>query len=215
MNIHGNATKMEITLKLPVPTSINKLYINEYNWQYNTKTHKKERMPTGRRILSPEGRKVKARIQGEARVQLEKQKDNWDYEWTKTGYLYQDTIFIFHRRGTDDNNAYKLLNDSLEGIVYDNDSRVLVRTQKIMYDSKNPHIIVKLRPVDFIGIFDNKDIADEFISRCEFGEQNGCSKYKNGKCSILKDSLNGTIREEVDISKDIPICKAFTLKKSK
>lgn len=206
---------MELTLKLPVPTSINKLYINEYNWQFNPKTRKKERMPTGRRILSQEGRKVKKQIQAEARVQLEQQLSNWNYEWTKENFVYQDAIIIFARRGSDDNNIYKLLNDSLEGIVYDNDSRVLVRTQKIMYDPKNPYIIVKLRPVDFIGIFDNKDIADKFTSRCEFGEQNGCSKYKNGKCSILKDSLNGTIREEVDMSKDIPICKAFTPKKSK
>lgn len=122
---------MELKLVLPLPTSINKLYINEYNWKYNPKTRKKERMPTGRRILSPEGRKVKARIQGEARVQLEQQLDNWDYEWTKENFCYQDALIVFTRRGSDDNNVYKLLNDSLENIVYDNDSRVLVRTQHI------------------------------------------------------------------------------------
>lgn len=203
---------MELKLVLPVPTSINKLYINEYGYQYNPKTKKKEKMPTGRRILSQEGRKTKARIQAEARMQLLKQADKWDYEWTKEGYVYQDTDIVFSRRGSDDNNVYKLLNDSLEGIIYDNDSRVLVRTQKIVYDPKNPHIVVRLKPVGFIGIFDDEHSRDEFQARCEFGESNGCSKYRNGRCSILQDSLNGTVREEVGDYNN-PFCNSFKAKK--
>lgn len=203
---------MELELVLPVPTSINKLYINEYGYQYNPKTRKKEKMPTGRRILSQEGRKVKARIQAEARMQLLEQVENWNYEWTKEGYVYQDTDIVFSRRGSDDNNIYKLLNDSLEGIIYDNDSRVLVRTQKIVYDPKNPHIVVKLKPVSFIGIFNDKHSRDEFEGRCEFGEKNGCSKYRNGRCSILQDSLNGTVREEIGDYNN-PFCTSFKAKK--
>ena len=198
---------MEITIELPVPTSINKLYINEYSYQYNYKTKKKEKMPTGRRILSPEGRKVKARIQGEARVQFEQQKDKWDYEWTKTNYCYQDSVIIFARRGSDDNNVYKLLNDSLEGILYDNDSRVLVRTQKIMYSTKDPKMIVTLKPVGFIGIFDDKDSLEKFENSCKL-----CSRYRNGSCSILKDSIEGTIREEI-LDLENPICQQFKAKK--
>lgn len=203
---------MELKLVLPLPTSINKLYINEYNWKYNPKTRKKERMPTGRRILSPEGRKVKARIQGEARVQLEQQLDNWDYEWTKENFCYQDALIVFTRRGSDDNNVYKLLNDSLENIVYDNDSRVLVRTQHIVYDPKNPRIELTLTPVDFVGIFKDKHSYDEFEARCEFGGEKGCSRYRNGRCSILKDSMSGTVREEIgDLNN--PVCKEFKAKK--
>ena len=207
--------EMKIRLELPVPTSINKLYINEYGWMTNKKTGKKERVPTGRRILSKEGRKVKARIMGEARVQLEKQADNWDYEWTKENFVYQDSKIVFARRGSDDNNIYKLLNDSLEGIIYDNDSKVLTRTQKITYNSKNPRIIVTVYPVDYVGIFDSQDEADEFKARCEFGGEFGCSRYRGGACSILKAVLDGTEREEVDLTKGIDLaCDSFTPRKT-
>lgn len=193
---------MELNLFLPVPTSINKLYINEYQWDARLK----QRVPTGRRILSKEGRAVKAQIQGRARVQLNQQPD-WDYEWTKENFVYQDTIVYFARRGSDDNNIYKLLNDSLEGITYDNDSRVLVRTQRIVYDSKNPRIEVIIKPVDFVGIFENQEVLEKFQKVCE-----GCSKYRKGSCSILKDSIAGTVREEIG-SIHNPICTAFKEKK--
>ncbi|WP_090739431.1 RusA family crossover junction endodeoxyribonuclease [Paenibacillus sp. Mc5Re-14] len=193
---------MELNLTLPVPTSINKLYINEY--QYDARI--KQRVPTGRRILSKDGRKVKAQIQGRARIQLLDQPD-WDYEWTKENFVYQDAVIYFARRGSDDNNIYKLLNDSLEGIVYDNDSRVLVRTQHIVYDSSNPRIEVSIKPVDFVGIFKDKDVYKEFSAKCT-----GCSRYRNGSCSILKDSVAGTVREEIG-SINSPICTSFKAKK--
>ncbi|TVX85962.1 RusA family crossover junction endodeoxyribonuclease [Paenibacillus agilis] len=197
---------MELNLLLPVPTSINKLYINEYQYQKNFVTKKVERVPTGRRILSKEGRAVKAQIQGRARVQLNEQ-PHWDYEWTKENFVYQDTIIYFARRGSDDNNIYKLLNDSLEGITYDNDSRVLVRTQRIVYDSQNPRIEVSIKPVEFIGIFENAETLEGFQKDCE-----GCSKYRKGSCSILKDSIAGTVREEIG-SIHNPICTAYKEKK--
>lgn len=201
---------MELNLTLPVPTSINKLYINEYQWDARLR----QRVPTGRRILSKEGRLVKSQIQGKARVQMLDQPE-WDYEYTKENFVYQDAVIYFARRGSDDNNIYKLLNDSLEKIAYDNDSKVLVRTQRIIYDPKNPRIEVKITPVEFIGIFENKDACFDFQARCEFGGNgNGCSKFRKGSCSILKDSINGTIREEVgDIHN--PICSEFKEKKGK
>lgn len=202
---------MELTLRVPMPVSINKLYINEHNWVYNPKTKRKELTPTGRRILSKEGAFVKSQIQAEARIQLLKQLDKWDYEWTKTGYVYQDAYITFARRGSDDNNIYKLLNDSLEDIIYDNDSRVLVRTQKIVYNPDDPHIMLYLKPVDFIGVFDNQDQLDNFQAECEFGGKNGCSKFRNGKCSILKDLKNGTVRDEYLDNK----CLSFTERKGK
>lgn len=203
---------MKLMLTLPVPTSINKLYINEYNWQFNPATRKKEKMPTGRRILSTDGRKVKARIQAEARMQLKEQLDHWDYEWTKDNYVYQDAFIVFARRGSDDNNIYKLMNDSLEGIIYDNDSRVLVRTQQIVYDSKNPRVELTIAPVDYKGIFRGIDEYEDFVNRCELGGGKGCSRFRNGSCSVLKDSISGTIRPEVgDVHQ--PFCTSFSAKK--
>jgi Endodeoxyribonuclease RusA len=192
---------MELKITVPMPVSINKLYINEYQWQYDKNTKKKVRVPTGRRILSKEGRQVKARIQAEARLQMKGQ--DWDFEWTKENFIYQDAVIYFARRGSDDNNVYKLLNDSLEGIVYDNDSRVLVRTQHIVYDPKNPRIELTLKPVDYIGIFKNKEMLNEFESKCQ-----SCSRYRNGSCSILKDSISGTIREEVGNIYN-PVCSSY------
>lgn len=192
---------MELKLTLPMPVSINKLYINEYQWDARLK----QRVPTGRRILSKEGRVVKAKIQGQARVQMKGQ--DWDYEWTKDNFVYQDAIFYFARRGTDDNNQYKLLNDSLEGITYDNDSKVLVRTQRIVYDSQNPRIEITIKPVEFVGIFKDEISKGNFEDTCK-----DCSRYRKGGCSILKDSIAGTVREEIG-SIHNPVCSSFKEKK--
>lgn len=192
---------MELKLVLPVPISINKLYVNQYS--FNPQSRRRE--PTGARVLSSAGQKRKDEIQFHTKQQMKNQE--WDYEWTKTGFLYQDAIFHFARRGTDDDNAYKLLKDSLEKICFDNDSRVLVRTQKIVYDSKNPRVEVTLIPVDFVGIFDSQVKADAFEDGCK-----GCTRYLDSRCSILVDSLAGTVREEIG-SIDEPECVKYKEKK--
>lgn len=193
---------MQLKLTLPVPTSINALYINQYVFDYKIK----RRVPSGGRILSKEGEKCKEQIQFHATKQIEDQE--WDYKWTedKNNFLYQDAVIYFSRRGRDDNNVYKLLNDSLEGIIYDNDSRVLVRTQKILFDKENPRIELTLSPVEYIGVFKNKKEASMFREGCVQGK--GCTRYLEGRCSILNDSLSGTVREEIIMSKDIPVCTA-------
>jgi Holliday junction resolvase RusA-like endonuclease len=188
---------LRLELVLPVPTSINALYINQFS--YNPKTKKREM--TGARILSKAGQKRKDEIAFHAKQQMENQE--WDYEWTKENFVYQDAVIHFARRGSDDNNIYKLLNDTLEGIAYDNDSRVLVRTQRIVYDSNNPRVEVTLTPVDFVGVFENQEEADQFELRC-----NECTRFLNGRCSILVDSLNGTVREEIG-SINEPVCVKY------
>jgi Holliday junction resolvase RusA-like endonuclease len=195
---------MELNLLLPVPTSLNKLYINEYRWGKNS-YGKTELKPTGRRILSKDGVKCKNELQAEARVQMGGQE--WDYDYTLDGYCYLDTVIYFQKRGTDDNNIYKLLCDALEKICYDNDSRILVRTLKIMYSPKNPRVEVRIHPVEYAGVFDSEDGATTFQNNCS-----DCSKYRNGSCSILKDLLNGTEREEYD--KSASICSSYKKKKS-
>lgn len=197
---------MKLKLTLPVPTSINALYINQF--AYNPRTRKREM--TGARILSKEGTKRKEEIAFHATQQLAEQE--WDYEWTKENFLYQDAIIYFDRRGRDDNNIYKLLNDTLEGVVYDNDSRVLVRTQKVLYDTKNPRVEITLTPVKYVGIFENQEEADKFELRCSSESGKGCSRYLNGRCNILVDSKSGQVREEVG-SLDDPYCTEFKLKK--
>lgn len=189
--------RLELNLTLPVPLSLNQLYINEYGW--NPK--KKMRTPTGKRILSKEGEKSKKELQEQTIEQMKTQQ--WDYEFTKDNYLYMDTIIYFNKKGRDDNNVYKLLCDSLEKIVYDNDSRVLVRTQKILFDSENPHIDVKIHPVEYIGIFDNQQQLKEFKSICT-----ECQRNKRN-CSILAKAIEGRIQEDVSQVDGKYICSKF------
>ncbi|MGG3920337.1 RusA family crossover junction endodeoxyribonuclease [Geobacillus thermodenitrificans] len=177
---------LKIKLTIPLPISINKLYINQY--VYDPKT--KKWIPTGKRIMSEEGKKLKEQIQLETIKQLQSQE--WDYEWTKTNYIYQDCYIYMNRMGRDDNNIFKLLNDSLEKIVYENDSRVLTRTQRILIDKYNPRVELVLSQTPFIGIFDDKEQLKKFESKCKT-----CRRYKNN-CSILKKAKEGRIQKEID-----------------
>ncbi|WP_137743430.1 RusA family crossover junction endodeoxyribonuclease [Robertmurraya siralis] len=188
---------MRLNLTLPVPTSLNELYINEYSW--NPK--KKMRVPSGRRILSKEGEKCKEEIIELTKEQMKDQE--WNYDFTVDGYIYMDTVIYFSRKGRDDNNIYKLLCDSLEKLVYENDSRVLIRTQKILYDTVNPHIEVTLKPVDYKGIFKNEIHMNEFEDNCKT-----CKRYVRN-CSILNKAKEGRIQEEID---EEFVCSKFSLK---
>lgn len=192
---------MKLNLTLPIPTSLNKLYVNKS--AFNPKTRKY--VLTGQRILSKEGTKSKNEIQAEARVQMQGQ--DWDYDYTLEGYCYLDTVIYFQRRGTDDNNIYKLLCDALEKICYDNDSRILIRTQRIMYSTHNPRVEVKITPVEYVGVFDNLEALYAFEDNCK-----NCSRYRKGSCSILKDSVAGTEREELDVKSQS--CSQYKKKKS-
>ncbi|MDO6659143.1 RusA family crossover junction endodeoxyribonuclease, partial [Bacillus thuringiensis] len=108
----------------------------------------------------------------------------------------------------DDNNQYKLLCDALEKIVYENDSRVLVRTQRILYDTQNPRVSVRFRPVKYIGIFSNEESLESFKERCV-----GCSHYRKGSCSVLKTAIKGNIQEE--LNERTLECNKWTERKTK
>lgn len=186
---------LRVELILPLPTSINKLYINQFGWNPKTKT----RMPTGKRIMSKDGVKVKNEIQNEAIKQLAAQE--WDYEWTKTNYIYQDCYIYMNRLGRDDNNLFKLLNDSLEKIIYDNDSRVLTRTQRILIDSENPRIHLIISQTPHRGIFESEIHMNEFENKCR-----SCKRYKRN-CSILNKAKEGRIQEEIN---DDFVCNKYS-----
>lgn len=192
---------MKLNLTLPLPTSINKLYINQHGW--NPKT--KQRFPTGKRILSAEGKKVKEKIQQQAKNQLNHQ--DWDYDFTEQGFIYMDTNIYFNRKGRDDNNIFKLLCDALEKIVYENDSRVLIRTQKILYDKMNPHVEVSFTPVEYVGVFENESAANEFERRCK-----SCKRY-NRNCSLLRQAKEGFIQEEIHNDSNKWMCDKYKMKK--
>lgn len=184
----------ELRLVVPLPTSINKLYINQFGYNPKTKT----RMPTGKRIMSKEGQKIKEQIQKTAIKQMKTQE--WDYEWTKKHFVYQDAYIYMNRAGRDDSNVYKLLNDSLEKIVYDNDSRVLTRTQRVLIHSEEPRVELVISQTPFRGIFNSEEHLKEFEDNCK-----QCKRYKRN-CSILNKAKEGRIQAEIDNSF---ICSKF------
>jgi Holliday junction resolvase RusA-like endonuclease len=177
----------DLYLTIPVPLSLNQLYINQYGWNPKMRMS----VPTGKRILSKDGEKSKKEIIKAVKEQIKTQ--DWDYEYTEENFVYMDMIIYFNRKGRDDNNVTKLLADSLEKIVYDNDSRVLIRTQRIYYDTENPRIELHIHPVDYIGIFDNGEALNKFEDNCK-----SCSRYLNGRCKILQLSKEGRIQKEID-----------------
>lgn len=189
---------MKLSLTLALPPSVNALYINQS--YYNPKT--RSYVSTGKRILSKEGRALKKTINAQAILQCEEQ--GWNKEALGDDYVYMDAIVYFNRKGRDSDNIYKALQDSLEGVVYNNDTQVLVRTQKVLIDRENPRVEVMFKPVEFKGIFDDSSDANDFVSNCM-----SCTRYRNGRCSIMNDSLEGVVRQEVVNN----VCTEFKKKK--
>ena len=188
----------KLHLILPLPISVNALYQLQYAYQ---KKYKKN-MPTGKKILSEAGRVKKKEIIKSATAQMRNQK--WNLEVTKNHFIYQDIHVYFNRKNRDSDNILKLLNDSLQGIVFHNDSKVLTRVQRIYYDYGNPRIECEYSVCQWLGIFDAITEYDTFVSRCV-----SCKHYRDNRCSILTDSVQGVIREEVEQKK----CKKYHLKK--
>lgn len=193
---------MLLHLILPLPLSLNQLYINEYKWNPQTK----KREPSGKRILSDKGVMNKKLIQKEAMKQLKKQ-TSWNYDLTKENFIYMDTIITFNKKGRDADNIFKILNDSLKTIVFQDDDKILPRVQRIYYNAQSPKVEVFLSFVEYIGVFDSKGELNEFIQNCE-----SCRYYQNGKCSILNNAKEGRIQEEID---SLLVCNKYIEKKSK
>jgi Holliday junction resolvase RusA-like endonuclease len=188
----------KLHLVLPLPISVNALYVLQYAYSKKYRMN----MPTGRKILSEAGRKNKKEIQKSATSQMRNQK--WNLEITKNHFIYQDIDVYFNRKNRDSDNILKLLNDSLQGLVFHNDSKVLTRVQRVYYDYGNPRIECTYSVCEWLGIFDKTDEYEGFLDRCH-----SCKHYRDNRCSILTDSVQGTIREEVEDK----VCQKYVKKK--
>ena len=130
---------------------------------------------------------------------------NWSLTPNKTQHFYIDCVFYFERTDQDPNNYFKLPLDAITDtqLIWQDDNITLERVQGILYDVKNPRLEMTIYPVSYKGIFSNQEHLDNFKSNCI-----QCSKYKEGRCSILVKSLEGRIIEEV---KDL-VCSKFKMK---
>lgn len=191
-------------LALPLPTSLNALYITQWSGG----------RPTGKKILSAKGKENRENLMVNVERQMTKG-DNleWDVEYTKDGYIYMDIIAYITRADSDVDNFLKTLNDSIEetGLVFYNDSKIVPRFHRTYIDSKNPRILLTFTQTGWVGVFDNEDEYNSFHSICK-----SCSRYRNGSCSILKKSVDNKITEEVVIHDETksPYCTKYKEKKS-
>ena len=117
-------------------------------------------------------------------------------KWNKVygRFLYMDEVVYLNRKGRDSDNLKKLQQDCIteSGVVWEDDSWCLPRTERIYIDSANPRIELIITPCEFIGIFDNEQELKRFKEQCE-----KCRRYKNN-CSILKKSIEGRIQKEIN-----------------
>ena len=103
-----------------------------------------------------------------------------------------DTTFIFPRTNCDANNYFKVLLDVCTNAgVWVDDSRVKENVKKVMYNSKDPKIILDIYIDDQIGIFENQTDYIEFREKCK-----NCKRYKRN-CSILNGALEGRLNEKL------------------
>ncbi|WP_257132857.1 RusA family crossover junction endodeoxyribonuclease [Bacillus thuringiensis] len=137
-----------------------------------------------------ESKDWKKRFQAYLKREVVKQK--WDKASTAEGHWYLDCVFYQARTNQDNNNYYKLLCDALSGIIIEDDKNILVRTQRIFYDSKQPKFVAVLRQVEYIGVWKDLESYDRFFA-------DNCMQCKKNheKCAILKKAKEGRIQPEL------------------
>lgn len=135
-------------------------------------------------------------------VKQEAKRQGWEKSDNKSQHYYMDCYFYFDRVDKDANNHFKCLADAITDsqVVWADDTQLCERVQLIRYDSDNPRIEIIIKPVDYIGVFDNAPQLDEFTTRCV-----GCKRYKRN-CSLLKKALEGKIQKEINNSE----CEKFS-----
>jgi len=179
----------ELNLTSPMPESVN----HYLGWRsvFNPKTKKYMCMSYETADTKAYKKKFSEYVKQQVKLQ------EWDIPVNKTQHFYVDSIVYFPRIDMDSNNYWKLILDTITDTktIWEDDNVVCERCLAIRYDSKNPRIELRIYKTDYIGIFDNRAQLDEFETNCIH-----CSRYKEGKCSIYKKSVEGRIQEEITLN---------------
>ena len=117
----------------------------------------------------------------------------WDVPLDGTVHVYVDATFYFPRKRMDCNNYWKVLLDTITEthLVWKDDDTVCERAQGIFYDTQNPRVELFIHPVDYIGVFENRDQLNDFESRCKT-----CTRYAHN-CSVFSKAMEGRIQPEI------------------
>lgn len=124
-------------------------------------------------------------------IKKEAKKQGWSKVMGK--FLYMDEVIYMNQKGRDPDNLKKLQQDCIteSGVVWEDDSWCLPRTNRVFIDKFNPRIEIVITPCDFIGIFDDNVCLQKFKRQCV-----ECRRYKNN-CSILRQALESRIQPEI------------------
>lgn len=137
------------------------------------------------------------------------QRQGWDIEETREGQWFTDVVFIMPRAGADSHNYFKILLDSMIGIVFIDDSNVQVRTPRVFIgDKTNQGFQIRVTKTENIGLFNNEKLYEDQLNKCV-----SCKFYRDGGCSILKAIKESRLKEEFDLKNQT--CNKYTEKKGK
>ena len=141
---------------------------------------------------TPEAKKYKESFAQYVASEVKKQ--GWDLEPNEYQHFYIDSTFFFPSTGLDCNNYFKCLLDAITDtqLIWLDDNVTCERVQAIYYDAQNPRIELIIHPVDYIGIFSNRESMESFEDRCK-----SCARYARN-CSILRKAKEGRIQPETD-----------------
>lgn len=188
-----------LTLVSPIPPSV-----NHYMGIRTIQSH-------GRYMATNYKKKESKQYQDEFMdyVAAEVAKQGWKYDPEGKRHIYVDAHFIFPRTDMDSNNYWKCMLDAITEtqLVWADDNIVCERTQMITYDSQNPHVVLEIKRVGYIGVFENDQEHECFKNRCA-----NCRRG-SGNCSIYKKATEGKEQECVSRENGTPICKKYKEKK--
>lgn len=121
-------------------------------------------------------------------------RQNWNYPLNKFQHYYVDCVYYFDRIDKDPSNYDKCLLDSITEThkIWVDDNTALPRVLRIYYDKENPRIEITIKPVEYIGIFNDVSHLNQFLDKCI-----QCKRYRDGKCSILNHAKIGKIQKEI------------------
>ena len=173
----------ELHLVSPIPPSVNH-YLAYRAVMKNGRA-------IGMSYKTPEA--IKYREEFARYVKCEVEKQGWDVPLDKYRHFYIDTIFYFPATNFDANNYFKVMLDAITDtqLIWLDDNVTCERVQAIYYDCDNPRMEITIKPVDYIGVFDDAPQMEAFVSNCI-----GCTRYSRN-CSILRQAKEGRIQDEI------------------
>lgn len=191
--LHYEVVTITLTLTSAVPPSVNH-YLGHRAVLRNGK-------PISVSYCTNEAQKYKKEFS--SYVAEESERQGW-VKPAKTQHVYVDAVFYFPREDMDANNYWKCMLDAITdtGVVWEDDNIVCERVQGIYYDTNNPRVELCIRPVQYIGIFQDMAHLEDFENRCI-----GCTRYKRN-CSILRNAKAGKVQSEISGSDNCQKYKA-------